>query len=78
MGRPSPEALRDLKDLVDEHLAGYSVETTGDLAAAATGTDFVRESGPERPDIKEQMFATLCWRACPVRASGATFRPTSR
>ncbi|WP_329579540.1 hypothetical protein [Streptomyces sp. NBC_01361] len=49
MGRPSPEALRGLKDLVDEHLAGFSVDTTDDLAAAATGTDFARESGPERP-----------------------------
>ncbi|MGW2563711.1 3-hydroxyacyl-CoA dehydrogenase NAD-binding domain-containing protein [Streptomyces sp. NPDC001514] len=49
----------DLKDVADEHLAGLEVTLTADLAAAAEGADFVQEAGPERIDIKEQMFATL-------------------
>ncbi|MFC4331089.1 3-hydroxyacyl-CoA dehydrogenase family protein [Streptomyces andamanensis] len=40
-------------------LADLPVTATADLAAAATGADFVQEAGPERIEIKEQMFATL-------------------
>lgn len=49
----------DLQDLVAEQLAGLPVTATDDLAAAASGTDFVQEAGPERIPVKEQMFATL-------------------
>ena len=49
----------DLAELVARELPGVDVFATDDLAAAATGTDFVQEAGPERIDIKEQMFATL-------------------
>nr|WP_168720709.1 3-hydroxyacyl-CoA dehydrogenase NAD-binding domain-containing protein [Streptomyces sp. SAT1]ANO42549.1 hydroxylacyl-CoA dehydrogenase [Streptomyces sp. SAT1] len=49
----------DLADLVARELADLPVTATADLAAAATGADFVQEAGPERIEIKEQMFATL-------------------
>ncbi|WP_042419626.1 3-hydroxyacyl-CoA dehydrogenase NAD-binding domain-containing protein [Streptacidiphilus anmyonensis] len=49
----------DLRDVVAEHLSGLSVVATDDLASAAQGADFVQEAGPERMEIKEQMFATL-------------------
>ncbi|MFJ1753445.1 3-hydroxyacyl-CoA dehydrogenase NAD-binding domain-containing protein [Kitasatospora sp. NPDC088134] len=49
----------DLAEVVARDLAGLEVTATHDLAAAATGADFVQEAGPERTDIKEQMFATL-------------------
>ncbi|MFF7385061.1 3-hydroxyacyl-CoA dehydrogenase NAD-binding domain-containing protein [Streptomyces griseoluteus] len=49
----------DLADVVAEQLSGLPVTLFSDLAAAADGTDFVQESGPERIEIKEQMFATL-------------------
>ncbi|SHM23574.1 ketoreductase RED1 [Streptomyces yunnanensis] len=49
----------DLPELVARELADLPVRATDDLAAAATGADFVQEAGPERIEIKEQMFATL-------------------
>ncbi|MFG3254538.1 3-hydroxyacyl-CoA dehydrogenase NAD-binding domain-containing protein [Streptomyces sp. NPDC048172] len=49
----------DLDELVDRELAGVPVTATADLAAAAAGADFVQEAGPERVEVKEQMFATL-------------------
>ncbi|WEB38592.1 3-hydroxyacyl-CoA dehydrogenase NAD-binding domain-containing protein [Streptomyces yunnanensis] len=49
----------DLRELVARELADLPVRATDDLAAAATGADFVQEAGPERIEIKEQMFATL-------------------
>lgn len=49
----------DLADVVEQHLAGPPVTLFSDLAAAADGADFVQESGPERMEIKEQMFSTL-------------------
>lgn len=49
----------DLPELVRRELAGTSVTATHDLAAAATGADFVQEAGPERIEVKEEMFATL-------------------
>ncbi|MFG2881132.1 3-hydroxyacyl-CoA dehydrogenase NAD-binding domain-containing protein [Streptomyces sp. NPDC048297] len=49
----------DLRDIVDRQLAGLSVTSTSDLAAAASGADFVQEAGPERVSVKEKMFATL-------------------
>ncbi|MFG2651276.1 3-hydroxyacyl-CoA dehydrogenase NAD-binding domain-containing protein [Streptomyces sp. NPDC048436] len=49
----------DLRELVARELADLSVTATADLAEAATGADFVQEAGPERVEVKEQMFATL-------------------
>ena len=49
----------DLAEVVARELPGRDVELFSDLAAAASGTDFVQEAGPERIDIKESMFATL-------------------
>ncbi|MGW0998856.1 3-hydroxyacyl-CoA dehydrogenase NAD-binding domain-containing protein [Streptomyces sp. NPDC002523] len=49
----------DLRDIVDQQFAGLSVTSTSDLAAAASGTDFVQEAGPERVSVKEEMFAVL-------------------
>ncbi|WUS95188.1 3-hydroxyacyl-CoA dehydrogenase NAD-binding domain-containing protein [Streptomyces sp. NBC_00708] len=49
----------DLAEVVARDLAGLEVTATGDLAAAAAGADFVQEAGPERTDVKEQMFGTL-------------------
>ncbi|MED7949672.1 3-hydroxyacyl-CoA dehydrogenase NAD-binding domain-containing protein [Streptomyces sp. BE303] len=49
----------DLAEVVARDLAGFEVTATGDLAAAAAGADFVQEAGPERTDVKEQMFGTL-------------------
>lgn len=49
----------DLSQIVDRQLAGLAVTATGDLAAAAEGTDFVQEAGPERIRLKHEMFATL-------------------
>ncbi|MFD4790979.1 3-hydroxyacyl-CoA dehydrogenase NAD-binding domain-containing protein [Streptomyces sp. NPDC058459] len=49
----------DLEDVAAQHLAGLPVTLYGDLAAAADGADFVQEAGPERIEIKEEMFAVL-------------------
>ncbi|MFH8983225.1 3-hydroxyacyl-CoA dehydrogenase NAD-binding domain-containing protein [Streptomyces varsoviensis] len=49
----------DLDEVVARELAGLPVTATHDLAAAADGADFVQEAGPERIEVKEQMFATL-------------------
>ncbi|QLJ02913.1 hydroxylacyl-CoA dehydrogenase [Streptomyces sp. NEAU-sy36] len=49
----------DLPELVARELADRPVTATDDLAAAARDADFVQECGPERIEIKEQMFATL-------------------
>ncbi|MFD5916753.1 3-hydroxyacyl-CoA dehydrogenase NAD-binding domain-containing protein [Kitasatospora sp. NPDC058201] len=52
----------DLAEVVARDLAGFEVTATDDLAAAAAGADFVQEAGPERTDVKEQMFGTLAAR----------------
>jgi ketoreductase RED1 len=49
----------DLQDIVDRQLAGFAVAVTSDLVAAADGSDFVQEAGPERISIKHNMFGTL-------------------
>ncbi|MGW1591349.1 3-hydroxyacyl-CoA dehydrogenase NAD-binding domain-containing protein [Streptomyces sp. NPDC002386] len=49
----------DLKDIVDRQLGGLPVTLSADLAAAADGADFVQESGPERIEVKEELFAVL-------------------
>ncbi|MCP2336046.1 3-hydroxyacyl-CoA dehydrogenase NAD-binding domain-containing protein [Actinomadura rupiterrae] len=49
----------DLKDVVDQHLGGLSVSTSHDLAEAAPGADFVQECGPERIELKEELFGIL-------------------
>ncbi|MFJ6378400.1 3-hydroxyacyl-CoA dehydrogenase NAD-binding domain-containing protein [Kitasatospora sp. NPDC092039] len=55
MSDPRP----DLQELVERELAGVPVTATADLASAAAGADFVQEAGPERIEIKEEMFAAL-------------------
>ncbi|MBB4688136.1 3-hydroxyacyl-CoA dehydrogenase NAD-binding domain-containing protein [Amycolatopsis jiangsuensis] len=49
----------DLPDIVGQQLAGLPVTAVADLAAAAGGADFVQESGPERIELKHEIFATL-------------------
>ncbi|MFJ7200403.1 MULTISPECIES: 3-hydroxyacyl-CoA dehydrogenase NAD-binding domain-containing protein [unclassified Streptomyces] len=49
----------DLQDVLGQQLAGLPVTASADLAEAATGADFVQESGPERIPVKEEMFVTL-------------------
>lgn len=49
----------DLSDLVARDLRGLDVTVFADLAAAADGTDFVQEAGPERLELKHEIFATL-------------------
>ncbi|WP_037853486.1 3-hydroxyacyl-CoA dehydrogenase NAD-binding domain-containing protein [Streptomyces sp. NRRL S-340] len=49
----------DLRELVRRELPGRPVTATADLAAAASGADFVQEAGPERIEVKEEMFAAL-------------------
>jgi ketoreductase RED1 len=49
----------DLADIISTELAGLPVVAEPDLAAAAEGTDHVQEAGPERIDIKHQVFGTL-------------------
>lgn len=49
----------DLQEVVDRELAGMPVTVAADLAEAASGADFVQESGPERVPLKQEMFATL-------------------
>ncbi|MFF4174188.1 3-hydroxyacyl-CoA dehydrogenase NAD-binding domain-containing protein [Streptomyces sp. NPDC001744] len=49
----------DLAEVVARDLTGFEMTATGDLAAAAVGADFVQEAGPERTDVKEQIFGTL-------------------
>jgi ketoreductase RED1 len=49
----------DLQEIVDRELAGVQVTVAPDLVAAASGADFVQESGPERVPVKQEMFATL-------------------
>lgn len=47
----------DLAEIVAS--IGGSAVAVPDLAEAADGTDHVQEAGPERIDVKHQMFATL-------------------
>ncbi|MFF0739989.1 3-hydroxyacyl-CoA dehydrogenase NAD-binding domain-containing protein [Streptomyces sp. NPDC004111] len=49
----------DLAELVARELDFVPALVTDDLAAAATGADFVQEAGPERVEVKAQLFATL-------------------
>ncbi|GAA3582330.1 3-hydroxyacyl-CoA dehydrogenase NAD-binding domain-containing protein [Amycolatopsis ultiminotia] len=49
----------DLAEIVERQLAGLPVTAVADLAAAADGADFVQEAGPERIELKHEMFATL-------------------
>ncbi|WP_020664590.1 3-hydroxyacyl-CoA dehydrogenase NAD-binding domain-containing protein [Amycolatopsis benzoatilytica] len=49
----------DLAEIVTRELAGLPATAVADLAEAAAGADFVQESGPERIELKRQMFATL-------------------
>lgn len=49
----------DLPEIVLRDLAGLRVTATDDLAAAASGADFVQEAGPERMPVKKSVFATL-------------------
>lgn len=49
----------DLREIVDRELTGLSVTVAADLAAAASGADFVQESGPERVPVKQELFARL-------------------
>lgn len=49
----------DLQQIIDSQLAGLPVRGVVDLAEAAQGADFVQECGPERIQIKHQMFRTL-------------------
>ncbi|MER8029380.1 3-hydroxyacyl-CoA dehydrogenase NAD-binding domain-containing protein [Streptomyces bauhiniae] len=49
----------DLPEIVLRDLPGLTVTATDDLAAAASGADFVQEAGPERMPVKETVFATL-------------------
>ncbi|MEU1020577.1 3-hydroxyacyl-CoA dehydrogenase NAD-binding domain-containing protein [Streptomyces sp. NPDC005904] len=49
----------DLGELVERELAGRPVTATADLVAAASGADFVQEAGPEREEVKREIFATL-------------------
>lgn len=63
---PAPEAEEPLRAMVDRYLAGLDVETdhvgqltvTQDLAGA-TDADLVIESGPERLDVKQEIFHAL-------------------
>ncbi|MCD0485534.1 3-hydroxyacyl-CoA dehydrogenase NAD-binding domain-containing protein [Streptacidiphilus sp. ASG 303] len=49
----------DLKAVADRDLGGMPVVLGDDLAAAVDGADFVQEAGPERIEVKKQMFAVL-------------------
>lgn len=49
----------DLQTIIDTQLAGLPVTGFADLAEAAQGADFVQESGPEKLDLKKQIFLTL-------------------
>ncbi|MFF8555933.1 3-hydroxyacyl-CoA dehydrogenase NAD-binding domain-containing protein [Streptomyces sp. NPDC015501] len=49
----------DLQEVVARELADVAVTATADLAGAADGADFVQEAGPERVEVKKQVFATL-------------------
>ncbi len=49
----------DLGEIIADDLAGLPVTGFTDLAEAARGADFVQENGPERPELKKQIFATL-------------------
>ncbi|MFE3777852.1 3-hydroxyacyl-CoA dehydrogenase NAD-binding domain-containing protein, partial [Amycolatopsis sp. NPDC059090] len=49
----------DLREIVARDLAGLPATAVADLAEAADGADFVQESGPERIELKREMFATL-------------------
>ena len=49
----------DLSEIVDAQFAGRAVAAAADLAQAATGADFVQEAGPERLDVKRELFDVL-------------------
>lgn len=49
----------DVAEIVDKELAGLPVTVAADAAAAASGADFVQESGPERIEVKQEVFRTL-------------------
>ncbi|WP_020494719.1 3-hydroxyacyl-CoA dehydrogenase NAD-binding domain-containing protein [Sciscionella marina] len=49
----------DLTELVTGQLAGLPASAVADPATAADGADFVQESGPERIELKHELFATL-------------------
>jgi 3-hydroxyacyl-CoA dehydrogenase len=68
---PAPDAGRRLRETVEAHwpildklglAAGASPDRlafTSDVADAVANADFVQENGPEREDLKRELFATL-------------------
>ncbi|MFJ3957106.1 3-hydroxyacyl-CoA dehydrogenase NAD-binding domain-containing protein [Arthrobacter sp. NPDC090010] len=49
----------DLTEVVERELRGVKVHLVTDLPTALREADFVQEAGPERMDIKREMYANL-------------------
>jgi 3-hydroxyacyl-CoA dehydrogenase len=65
LDRARPAMAADCHDLADAGLIGDAqacldrIATTDDLAQAVAGATFVQENGPERLDVKRELFARL-------------------
>ena len=69
----------DLGELVEREMPGRQVQIFSDLAEAVKGTDFVQEAGPERIDIKEQMYADMAANTAdnvPLASSSSSLLPS--
>lgn len=55
----------DLQNIIDESFGGLPVRAAATLEAALDGADFVQEAGPERLDLKHELYATFAARTRP-------------
>jgi len=74
---PGPDAERRLRDAVEAHwpileklgladgASPARLTFTADAAEAVSGVDFIQENGPEREDLKRDLFRTLDEAAAP-------------
>jgi carnitine 3-dehydrogenase len=74
---PAPGAEERLRAAVGAH---ERLAFTADPGEAAASADFVQENGPERPDVKNALFATLDAAARPdvvLASSSSTLLPSA-
>ncbi|MGW4610293.1 3-hydroxyacyl-CoA dehydrogenase NAD-binding domain-containing protein [Streptomyces sp. NPDC004532] len=70
----------DLRDLVAQHLAGHEVDVAPDLAVALEGADYVQEAGPERIEVKRELYTAFAARTRPdvvLASSSSSLLPSA-
>jgi ketoreductase RED1 len=72
--------VTDPRPDLDEVLAGVPATAVEDLAAALQGADYVQENGPERIEVKRELFAAAAQYAAPdavLASSSSSLLPSA-